>query len=95
MKYEVIHLKDRFPFLGEDGKDPNVTVYLPDPMWEMGWDDKKRPCMVVVPGGGYGMCSDREASVKQEYSLLGPSGKISTCGDRSTCLGLYFLKDIP
>ena len=61
MKNEIIHLKDRFPFLGEDGKDPNVTVYLPDPMWEMGWDDKKRPCMVVVPGGGYGMCSQREA----------------------------------
>ena len=61
MKYEVIHLKDRFPFLGEDGKDPNVTLYLPDPMWEMGWDEKKRPCMVVVPGGGYGMVSQREA----------------------------------
>lgn len=61
MKYEVINLKNRFPFLGEDGKDPNVTAYLPDPMWEMGWDDRKRPCLLICPGGGYGMCSQREA----------------------------------
>lgn len=56
-----INLKDRFPFLGEDGRDPNVTVYLPDPMLEMGRGDWKRPCLVICPGGGYGMCSDREA----------------------------------
>lgn len=61
MKYEVINLKDRFPFLGEDEKNPNVTLYLPDPMWEMGWDNKKRPCLVICPGGGYGMVSQREA----------------------------------
>ena len=61
MIHEALHLKDRFPFLGEDGKDPKVTIYLPDPMWEMGWEDKNRPCLVVIPGGGYGMCSQREA----------------------------------
>ena len=61
MKYEAINLKDRFPFLGEEGKNPNVTLYLPDPMWEMGWDNKKRPCLVVCPGGGYAMVSQREA----------------------------------
>lgn len=61
MKNEVISLKECFPFLGEDGKDPNVTLYLPDPMWEMGWGDKKRPCLVILPGGGYGMVSQREA----------------------------------
>lgn len=61
MTYEIIELKDRFSFLGEDGKNPNVTVYLPDPMWEMGWNDKKRPCLVVCPGGGYAMVSQREA----------------------------------
>lgn len=61
MTNEVIYLKDRFPFLGEEGRNPNVTLYLPDPMWEMGWGNKKRPCLVVCPGGGYGMCSQREA----------------------------------
>ncbi len=61
MTYEIIELKDRFSFLGDDGKNPNVTVYLPDPMWEMGWNDKKRPCLVVCPGGGYAMVSQREA----------------------------------
>ena len=58
---KVIELKDRFPFLGEEGKNPNVTVYLPDPMSEMGRNDWKRPCLVICPGGGYGMCSQREA----------------------------------
>lgn len=58
---EMIPLKDRFPSLGENGRNPNVTVYLPDPMTEMGRDDWKRPCLVICPGGGYGMCSQREA----------------------------------
>ena len=58
---KTISLKDRFPFLGEDGKNPNVTLYLPDPLTEMGRDDWKRPCLVICPGGGYGMCSQREA----------------------------------
>ena len=61
MFHQVIALKDRFPFLGEEGRDPNVTVYLPDPMTEMGRDDRKRPCLVICPGGGYAMCSQREA----------------------------------
>lgn len=54
-------LKDRFPFLGENNKNPNVTVYLPDQLTEMGRDDRKHPCLVICPGGGYGMCSQREA----------------------------------
>lgn len=58
---KTILLKDRFPFLGEDGKNPNVTLYLPDPLTEMGRDDWKRPCLVICPGGGYAMCSQREA----------------------------------
>ena len=61
MIHKKIQLKERFPFLGENGKDPNVTIYLPDPMAEMGRQEQKRPCLVICPGGGYGMCSDREA----------------------------------
>lgn len=61
MKYEILHLNEYFPVLGEEGRNPSVTLYLPDPMWEMRRDNWKRPCMVICPGGGYGMCSQREA----------------------------------
>ena len=61
MKYEVLHLKDYYPFLGEDGCDPTVEVYLPFNMTEMHRENDKRPCMIVCPGGGYGGCSQREA----------------------------------
>lgn len=61
MKYEKIHLKDYFPFLGENNCDPTVEIYLPYNMTEMKRQDRKRPCMVVCPGGGYGMCSQRES----------------------------------
>ena len=61
MLHTVIHLKDRYPFLGEDGRDPIVECYLPEQMAEMGWQDRKRPCLVICPGGGYGMVSRREA----------------------------------
>lgn len=37
-----------------------LTVYLPDKSPEMSHMDI-RPAVLVIPGGGYGMCSDREA----------------------------------
>ena len=61
MKYEVIKLKDEFSFLGEEGRDPILELYLPYNMTEMHHENRKRPCMVVWPGGGYGMCSQRES----------------------------------
>ena len=61
MVYRVIELKERFSFLGENGRSPTLEVYLPDPMVEMGWQNKKRPCLLICPGGGYGNVSDREA----------------------------------
>lgn len=61
MIYEKLHLKDYFGFLGENGADPTLEVYLPYNMSEMKWQDRKRPCMVVCPGGGYSKCSQREA----------------------------------
>ena len=61
MFHQVIALKDRFPFLGEEGRDPDVTVYLPENLTEMKREDWKRPCLVICPGGGYAMCSQREA----------------------------------
>lgn len=61
MIYQKISLKDRFPFLGENGKDPYVVAYLPDNLAEMGREEMKHPCLVICPGGGYGMCCQREA----------------------------------
>ena len=61
MRQEKLYLKDYYEFLGEDGKNPYVDVYLPFNLTEMHRENRKRPCMVVCPGGGYGMCSQREA----------------------------------
>ncbi len=63
MKCEVIHLKERFPLLGEDGKDPILQTFLPYNMVEMKRQNQKRPCLVICPGGGYSMCSERESEV--------------------------------
>ena len=63
MRNFAIHLKDHFSFLGEDGRDPIVTAYLPYNMAEMKRQDWLRPCMIVCPGGGYHFCSEREAEV--------------------------------
>ena len=59
MKIENIELKSVYPFLGENGCNPNVTVYLPYNDYPSIKRDK-RPTLIVCPGGGYGMCSDRE-----------------------------------
>ena len=37
-----------------------LTVYAPDNSPEID-PDRIRPAIVMCPGGGYGMCSDREA----------------------------------
>ena len=61
MRCETIHLKEHYPFLGEDGRDPLLTCYLPDNLTEMNWDDRTHPCLLIIPGGAYRMCSQREA----------------------------------
>lgn len=55
-----VYLKDHFAFLGEEGKDPVLSVFLPYNMSEMHWEDKRRPCVLLCPGGGYGFVSQRE-----------------------------------
>jgi acetyl esterase/lipase len=55
-----IHMKEVYPFLGENGCDPVLTVYLPSPITEMNWKDKTRKCILICPGGGYGFVSERE-----------------------------------
>ncbi len=58
MLCEHIHLKDYFSFLGEDGRDPVLTTYLPQ---RMGEELGKRPAIVICPGGAYSGISPREA----------------------------------
>ncbi len=61
MIYKKLHLKDYFSFLGENDCDPIAEIYLPYNMTEMHRENRKRPCMVVCPGGGYAGCSQRES----------------------------------
>ncbi len=61
MEVKKIHLKDHFSFLGENGCDPTLTTYIQYNMSEMKHENRKRPTLLICPGGGYGMCSQRES----------------------------------
>lgn len=61
MKHEILELKNYFDFIGENGENPTLDIYLPYNMAEMNRQNQKRPCLIVCPGGGYGMCSERES----------------------------------
>ncbi len=61
MIHDVIHLKDVFPFLGDEDRDPTLFVYVPDNSPEFCRTDVRRPAVLICPGGGYAMTSDREA----------------------------------
>ncbi len=61
MRRGTINLKDHFSFLGENGADAKLDYYLPYNMTHMNRQDQKRPCMLICPGGGYSICSQREA----------------------------------
>ena len=57
------YLKEYFPELGENGCNAYMDAYIPSAFVDAGeaLATKKYPCIVVCPGGGYGMTSDREA----------------------------------
>lgn len=61
MNHFKLHLKEHFPILGENGKDPYVEIYSPTNMDLDLCRDAKRPCLVILPGGGYSRISPREA----------------------------------
>lgn len=61
MRCKKINLMDAYPFLGEDGCMPVLNTYLPDNLSEMHRENQRRPAILICPGGGYGMCSQREA----------------------------------
>lgn len=56
MKLEKIHLKDYFNFLGENGKDPTVYLYLQSNPESTHHQNTKRPSLIICPGGGYQYC---------------------------------------
>ncbi len=61
MTYDKIELKNYFSFLGKDDRNPTLEMFLPYNLKEMNRQDELRPCLLVCPGGGYGMCSERES----------------------------------
>ena len=42
-----------------EARHVTLTAYLQEVNGEFGFD--KRPAILILPGGGYAMCSDREA----------------------------------
>ncbi len=72
MVRKTLHLTDEFSFLGENGADPILDIYLPFNMDEMNRQNQKRKCVVICPGGGYGMVSQRESeAVAVHFLTLG------------------------
>ena len=60
MRYEKIFLKERYAFLGEEGRNPALECYLPLDIADAYRQSGKRPCMLICPGGGYTFVSPRE-----------------------------------
>lgn len=58
MLIETIHLKDVYPFLEGDGKDPTLTAYVQHNSIA---GKTNRPGILLCPGGGYSSVSPREA----------------------------------
>ena len=63
MIHKTLELKNYFDFLSASSDNPTLDIYLPFNMTEMNRQDWKRPCLLICPGGGYGMCSQRESEV--------------------------------
>lgn len=53
MNYFEIKLQDEYEFLKGTNHDIVVKCYLPENYHINGRENRKRPCMVVCPGGGY------------------------------------------
>lgn len=57
MRYEKINLKDEFPMLLQSAE---LSLYIIENSVEINMD-RRRPMIIICPGGGYEMISDREA----------------------------------
>ena len=56
MTHKVLNLKDYFPQL----QGGVLTLYLPYNMSEMRREKQLRPTILLLPGGAYRFCSQRE-----------------------------------
>ena len=54
MLHKTISLNEYYPFLGENGCDPKLTLYLHEKHPEVKRKTEKLPCLLICPGGGYG-----------------------------------------
>ena len=71
MKHYTIDLYDYFKVSKPEGAKATLTVYLRQLSREIN-ENRKHPAMLVIPGGGYGMVSDREGEpVALRYFALG------------------------
>ena len=59
MLYKELYLEDYFP-LPDVGQKTKATLYIPSVSGEFS-AEKRFPCVIVCPGGGYSFTSDREA----------------------------------
>ncbi|MDD1742777.1 MAG: alpha/beta hydrolase [Methanotrichaceae archaeon] len=80
MKKEVVYLSD--------DKVANLTAYLFEkpPENEKDWTPKKRPAILIIPGGGYIYCSSREEdAVSLTFNKAGYQAFVLKyhCGDAS------------
>jgi len=70
----IVKNVDLYQYFGikkEDGYDGRLTVILHENSWEIN-TERKYPAMLVLPGGGYAMCSDREAEpIAERYFTNG------------------------
>lgn len=60
MIHQVIQLNEVFPQLPKPAFEPTLTAYCADNSKEID-SGRKRPAVVICPGGGYRFTSDREA----------------------------------
>ncbi len=62
MKHKVINLNIDYKKLGVENNifNPSITLYLPDNFPEINME-RKRPTVIICPGGAYHGISDREA----------------------------------
>ena len=61
MEHFNVELKELYPFLGEDGREPTLEVFVRHNLTEKHQQSPYRPAILMIPGGGYHLVSRRES----------------------------------